>query len=256
MRYRPYFHFAPRAHWMNDPNGCVKIGEEFHLFFQYHPHSLVWGPMHWGHAVSRDLLTWEERETALFPDSQGQVFSGTALLDRNNDSGLFDDDKGLLLFYTSHLEREGDRALQRQCLAFSKDGGRTFDKYPGNPIIQNPGLPDYRDPKVLFHRGAGRWVMLLAAGDHLEILNSTNLIDWERTGDIVLPPAGRKTLWECPDLELLMILDGSVLELLLDGGLQVLTYRIFPGEELTRLEISRPDKSEGTINIINREEGA
>ncbi len=87
-KWRPQFHFSPKAHWMNDPNGMVYYGGTFHLFFQYYPDSMVWGPMHWGHAVSKDMVFWQEQPIALFPDKLGYIFSGSAVVDKNNRSGF------------------------------------------------------------------------------------------------------------------------------------------------------------------------
>src|SRR6185436_15678361 len=148
-QYRPQIHFSPRAHWMNDPNGMVYNDGIYHLFFQYYPDSTVWGPMHWGHATSSDMIHWEEQPIALYPDSVGYIFSGSAVVDINNTSGFGKDGKApLVAIYTSHNiagERAGRNDFQTQSIACSLDNGNTWTKYESNPVIKNPGIKDFRD---------------------------------------------------------------------------------------------------------------
>jgi len=183
---RPVLHFTPPQGWMNDPNGLVYLDGEYHLFYQYHPESLVWGPMHWGHAVSRDLLRWEHLPIALFPDEHGTIFSGSAVYDHANSSGLVPGG-GLVAMFSYHTQTQG--------VAYSRDRGRTWTKYEGNPVLPAKG-ENFRDPKVFAF--GGRWTMVLAAGDHLEFYRSNNLTSWEQTGrfDAELEVG----VWECPDL--------------------------------------------------------
>jgi len=152
-QYRPQIHFSPEAHWMNDPNGLVYNDGLYHLFFQYYPDSTVWGPMHWGHATSIDLIHWEQQPIALYPDSLGYIFSGSAVVDKNNTSGFGTNGKApIVAIYTSHnvqAERSGRKDAQRQCIAYSLDNGKTWTNYAGNPVIKNPGTIDFRDPKVI-----------------------------------------------------------------------------------------------------------
>lgn len=199
---RPLIHFAPGLNWINDPNGCVYFDGSYHLNFQYHPHGIQWGPMHWGHAVSRDLLSWEEKGIALYPDKEtGMAFSGSAVIDSDNTSGFHPDGPGLLAFYTGHIRGKAwGKALQQQCLAHSPDGGLTWKPYAGNPVVPNPGIPDFRDPKVFRHAPSGAWVMVVVAGREVLFYRSRNLVDWEaagRFGDGYGLPEG---IWECPDL--------------------------------------------------------
>src|SRR6478609_1989255 len=119
-QYRPQIHFSPKEHWMNDPNGMVYNEGVYHLFFQYHPGSSKWGPMHWGHAISSDMIRWEEQPIALYPDSLGTIFSGSAVLDKNNTSGFEQNGKApLVAIYTSHdtvRERAGRNDFQNQSI--------------------------------------------------------------------------------------------------------------------------------------------
>ncbi len=198
-KYRPQFHFSPKEKWMNDPNGMVYFEGEYHLFYQYHPYSTVWGPMHWGHAVSRDLIQWEHLPLALYPDGHGAIFSGSAVVDWKNSTGFFDDEPGLVAVYTSHDTYPGtDRARQRQCLAFSSDKGRTWTKYSGNPVLTDESKTDYRDPKVFWHMDTQRWIMILATGQSATIYKSENLIDWQFASEFA--EGSHAGFWECPDL--------------------------------------------------------
>lgn len=191
---RPIYHFTPPANWLNDPNGLVYYDGEYHLFYQHHPHSLHWGPMHWGHAVSRDLLHWLHLPIALAPDEDGMIFSGSAVVDWHNTAGF--GERAFVAIYTCHKE-PGHH--ETQCLASSLDQGRTWQKYAGNPVLPNPGLRDFRDPKVFWH--ANRWVMCLAAGQQVHFYTSPNLRDWTRSGAFTPNPAlPSGVVWETPDL--------------------------------------------------------
>jgi sucrose-6-phosphate hydrolase SacC (GH32 family) len=130
--HRPQFHFTPPAGWMNDPNGMVYHQGEYHLFYQHSPDSTVWGPMHWGHAVSKDLVTWQHLPIALFPDRRGTIFSGSAVVDHQNTSGLGTKEyPPLVAIFTYHNavgEKAGRQDFQTQGLAYSLDNGRTWQK--------------------------------------------------------------------------------------------------------------------------------
>lgn len=200
-KYRPNFHFAPKENWMNDPNGLVFFKGEYHLFFQYNPDDTVWGPMHWGHAVSKDLITWEELDIALYPDELGTIFSGSAVVDWNNTTGFFPDEPGLVAIFTHHLDGVGDKPpIQTQSLAYSHDQGRTWVKYEGNPVLRHESKVDFRDPKVFWFEGTKRWIMVLATGETISFYSSKDLIEWqfesEFGGNVELPDG----VWECPDL--------------------------------------------------------
>ncbi|MCY7781597.1 MULTISPECIES: levanase [unclassified Bacillus (in: firmicutes)] len=194
--YRPQYHFTPEANWMNDPNGMVYYAGEYHLFYQYHPYGLQWGPMHWGHAVSKDLVTWEHLPVALYPDEKGTIFSGSAVVDKNNTSGFqTGKEKPLVAIYTQ--DREGH---QVQSIAYSNDKGRTWTKYAGNPVIPNPGKKDFRDPKVFWYEKEKKWVMVLAAGDRILIYTSKNLKQWAYASEFGQGQGSHGGVWECPDL--------------------------------------------------------
>ena len=153
-QHRPQFHFTPESMWMNDPNGMVYYDGKYHLFYQHYPEDNVWGPMHWGHAVSEDMLHWKHLPIALYPDSLGTIFSGSAVIDRNNSSGLQEGDHPpMVAIYTYHnmeVEESGIDTFQYQGIAYSHDKGRSWKKYDGNPVLRNPGIRDFRDPKVIW----------------------------------------------------------------------------------------------------------
>lgn len=198
-KHRPGFHFSARENWINDPNGLVYYGDLYHLFYQYNPHDKVWGSMHWGHAVSQDLVHWNHRPIALHadPDELGFVFSGSAVVDWNNTSGFRDGEHPpLVAVFTHHSKYD----VQVQSLAYSADGGETWRMHEGNPIIANPGLRDFRDPKVFWDAPRASWVMALAAGDRVSFYGSRNLLDWRHLSDFGRTIGFHGGVWECPDL--------------------------------------------------------
>lgn len=195
--FRPKLHFTAPSMWLNDPNGLVLENGVYHLYYQYHPHDTVWGPMHWGHAVSRDLYHWEHCPIALYPDKLGTVFSGSAVVDEENVSGLGENGKApLLAFFTSHGETE------QQSMAWSLDGGMTFTRFSENPIIPNPGVKDFRDPKVFRNPVLGGFSMIVSAHDRAMLYHSSDLKHWEKTGEFGPVPQLSEDgfVWECPDL--------------------------------------------------------
>ncbi|MBT0811607.1 glycoside hydrolase family 32 protein [Litoribacter ruber] len=196
-KFRPKFHFSPEANWMNDPNGMVYYEGEYHLFFQYYPDSTVWGPMHWGHAVSKDLVVWEEMGIALYPDELGYIFSGSAVADHQNTAGFKSGEHTpLVAIFTHHHDENGEV----QSLAFSNDRGRTWEKYENNPVLPNPGIQDFRDPKVMWHEEGGQWIMSLAAKDVIHFYSSPNLKDWTFESEFGKGIGAKGGVWECPDL--------------------------------------------------------
>lgn len=203
--HRPQLHFSPPAKWMNDPNGLVYYAGEYHLFYQYYPGDIVWGPMHWGHAVSSDLLHWKHLPVALAPDSLGYIFSGSAVVDVNNTSGFQTGSEPPLVAMFTYHEMAGEKAgrnnFQYQGIAFSNDKGRTWTKYKGNPVIPNTeGLKDFRDTKVFWYAAEKRWAMVLAVKDHLRFYSSKDLKNWTETGRFGPLANSPGFPWECPDL--------------------------------------------------------
>jgi len=203
--HRPGYHFTPPAKWMNDPNGMVYYKGEYHLFYQYYPDSTVWGPMHWGHAVSTDLVHWQHLPIALYPDSLGYIFSGSAVVDEKNTTGFGSaSNPAMVAIYTYHnikAERAGKAEMQSQGIAYSTDKGRTWTKYAGNPVLPTPtGLRDFRDPKVIWHKETQKWIMTLAVGDHVSLYSSPNLKNWSFESDFGKGIGAHGGVWECPDL--------------------------------------------------------
>ena len=202
--HRPQIHFTPKAKWMNDPNGMVYHNGTYHLFYQHYPDSTVWGPMHWGHATSKDMIRWEHQPIALYPDSLGYIFSGSAVADVANTSGFGKPGvTPLVAIFTHHDpigEKNGSNTYQYQSLAYSLDEGKTWTKYTGNPVVKNPGIRDFRDPKVSWHEGTKRWIMTLATLDRITFYSSPNLRDWAKESEFGKDVGAHGGVWECPDL--------------------------------------------------------
>lgn len=203
-QYRPQLHFSPQAHWTNDPNGMVYFKGKYHLFFQYYPGGTTWGPMHWGHAVSKDLIHWKQQPIALYPDSLGYIFSGSAVVDSNNTSGFGKNGKIPLVAIFTHHDPNGEKAgrndFQNESLAYSLDEGTTWTKYKGNPVLKNPGIRDFRDPKVMWYAKEKKWIMTLATLDHITFYSSPNLRDWKKESEFGKDLGAHGGVWECPDL--------------------------------------------------------
>ena len=203
--YRPQYHFTPPQKWMNDPNGLIYHKGTYHLFYQHYPEDIVWGPMHWGHATSKDLIRWEHKPIALFPDELGLIFSGSAVMDTNNTSGLgTKDNPPMVAIFTYHLmagEKAGRKDFQTQGIAYSLDDGETWTKYENNPVIGNEGnIKDFRDPKVMWHEASRKWVMTLVAGDHAKFYSSPNLKEWTLLSEFGKDKGAHGGVWECPDI--------------------------------------------------------
>ena len=206
-QYRPQIHFSPMQHWINDPNGMVYYNGIYHLFFQYNPYSSVWGPMHWGQATSKDLIHWKQQPIAIYPDSLGTIFSGSAVVDKNNTAGF--GKKGqqpLVAIFTQHDtvgEKAGRNNFQNQSIAYSLNEGKTWTKYAGNPVVKNPGLRDFRDPKVMWYQPLKKWIMALSAKDNITFYSSPDLKNWTRESDFGQGRGAHGGGWECPDLFML-----------------------------------------------------
>ncbi|GAB2718683.1 GH32 C-terminal domain-containing protein [Streptomyces bullii] len=197
-QYRPQFHFTPAQNWMNDPNGLIWYKGQYHLFFQYNPSGNSWGNMSWGHAVSTDLVHWKQLPVAIPQDDDEMVFSGSVVLDKNNTSGFgTKDNPPLVAVYTSLVKATG---IQRQSLAYSTDGGTTWTKYSGNPVLDLNSV-NFRDPKVFWYAPTRSWLMAVALSDQHKIAfySSPDLKHWTHQSDF--GPAGATGgVWECPDL--------------------------------------------------------
>jgi levanase len=194
--YRPQFHFTPAQNWMNDPNGLVYYQGEYHLFFQYNPFGDTWGHMSWGHAVSRDLVHWQELPVAIPEQGNEMAFSGSAVVDSENTSGFgTSENPPMVAVYTA--AKPGN---QSQALAYSTDRGRTWTRYAGNPVLDiNSG--EFRDPKVFWYEPERKWVMavVLAVERKVQLYSSKNLKDWTYMSDFG-PANAVGGVWECPDL--------------------------------------------------------
>ena len=196
---RPLLHFTPERNWLNDPNGLFYLNGIYHLFYQHNPFDNVWGHMHWGHATSEDLLTWSHRPLALYEevDGLGAIFSGGAVVDHRNTLRVHEGVHPSVVATFTHHNAED---VQSQSLAFSFDGGVSWEKFAGNPVIPNTGQKDFRDPKVTWLDHESCWIMALAVGDHIEFYSSTNLIDWTLEQMLCLPETKPDGVLECPDL--------------------------------------------------------
>jgi len=198
--YRPLIHFTTRRGWINDPNGLVYYDGEYHLFYQHNPFDHNWGNMHWGHAVSNDLIHWKELKDALYPDKLGTIFSGSAVIDYNNTSGF--GKKGVPPMVAIYTNDSSEKEVQS--IAYSLDKGRTWTKYDGNPVIDSKDKwqnRDTRDPKVFWHKESNKWVMVLYERDGNSFYTSTNLKDWTYESHVT-------GFFECPNF----------LELTIDGN--------------------------------------
>lgn len=189
---RPQFHFTTRRGWINDPNGLIYHDGEYHLFYQHNPYEREWENMHWGHAVSKDLIHWEELPDALYPDELGGMFSGSAVMDWDNTAGFNQGSKPAMV--AAYTAAGPDK--QVQCIAYSNDNGRTFTKFEGNPLIDSKHIwhsQDTRDPKVFWYKPGNHWVMVLNERDGHSIYTSANLKQWQYESHTT-------GFWECPEL--------------------------------------------------------
>ena len=190
-QYRPVYHHTPAYGWMNDPNGMFYKDGVWNLYFQHNPYGSQWENMTWGHSTSTDLVHWKFQGDPVQPDAFGTVFSGSAVVDKENTSGF---GKGAVIaLYTSAGES------QTQSMVYSTDNGKTFTKYEGNPVITS-NVPDFRDPHMFWNEDIKKWNMILAAGQHMEIYSSDNLKDWKLESSFGEMYGNHGGVWECPDL--------------------------------------------------------
>ena len=185
-KFRPQYHHTPVYGWMNDPNGMFYKDGVYHLFYQWNPYGSMWENMTWGHSTSKDLIHWEAQPTAIEPDALGDIFSGSCVVDKKNDR--------VVAFYTSAGERS-----QVQSMAVSKDGGKTFQKFAGNPVLVSKE-EDFRDPKCFWNPEIQKWNLILAVGQEMRIYTSTNLTDWTYESSFGSDLGCHDGVWECPDL--------------------------------------------------------
>lgn len=199
--YRSQYHFTPAQNWMNDPNGLVYHEGEYHLFYQHNPYGNTWGHMSWGHAVSKDLVHWQLLPVALEEENNIMIFSGSAVVDKQNTSGFgSEDNPPLVAIYTGHFEQDSV-VRQDQRIAYSLDNGRSWTKYEGNPVIDEE-MADFRDPKVFWHGESEKWVMAVALSkaQKIRFYGSDDLKSWEMLSEFGPAGAADDILWECPDL--------------------------------------------------------
>ena len=182
-KFRPVYHHTPAYGWMNDANGLVYKDGEYHLYFQYNPYGSVWGNMHWGHSVSKDLVHWTHEQPAIARDTMGHIFSGSCVVDHNNSAGFGKD--AIIAFYTSHKNTTPGHQRQQQCLAYSLDNGRTYTNYEGNPVVTPfDGLENFRDPKVFWYAPENKWVMIVSADKNMRFYESKDLKKWQYMSEI------------------------------------------------------------------------
>ncbi len=190
-RFRPVYHHTPQYGWMNDPNGMFYMPSHtndkdgvWHLYYQYNPYGSQWENMHWGHSTSKDLVHWEAQPIALAPDWLGSIFSGSCVT--NGDE--------VVAMYTSAGHH------QTQSIAISKDGGRTFEKYSGNPVLTTSDVADFRDPRPFWNDDIKAWNLILAAGQEMRIYSSKDLKQWKYESSFGKEYGNHSGVWECPDL--------------------------------------------------------
>ena len=192
--YRPSYHFTPLYGWMNDPNGMVYKDGEYHLYFQYNPYGSKWGNMHWGHAVSKDLVHWEHLDPAIARDPVGHIFSGSSVVDKKNTAGF--GKNAIIAIYTNNSVNHDEV----QCVAYSNDNGRTFTKYEGNPVLTPfDGLKDFRDPKVFWYEKGKCWYMIVSADKETRFYKSKNLKKWNYVSAFGKGIGQQPCQYECPD---------------------------------------------------------
>ncbi|PDP68826.1 GH32 C-terminal domain-containing protein [Prevotella intermedia] len=192
--YRPSYHHTPSYGWMNDPNGMFYMDGIYHLCYQYNPYGSKWGNMHWGHATSTDLIHWKEEKPSIARDTLGHIFSGSAVIDKDNTAGY--GKNAIIALYTSASDKNG----QIECMAYSTDKGYTYTKYEHNPVLTPfDGLKDFRDPKVFWYEPAKKWYMIISADKEMRFYESSNLKKWDYVSAFGKGYGMQPNQFECPD---------------------------------------------------------
>jgi len=190
-RFRPLYHHTPVYGWMNDPNGMFYKDGVWHLYFQHNPYGSQWENMTWGHSTSTDLIHWKFEGDAIEPDALGTIFSGSAVVDKDNTAGFGPD--AVVAYYTSAGK------AQTQSMAVSTDNGKTFTKYANNPVLVSD-IPDFRDPHVIWYAPESKWILIVSEKQHMKLFSSKNLKDWTFESDFGEGYGSHAGVWECPDL--------------------------------------------------------
>ena len=201
-KFRPEYHHTPMRGWMNDPNGMFYQDGTWHLFYQFNPYGSMWGNMHWGHSTSTDLVHWKHEDVALAPDAWGTMFSGSCVVDHQGTAGQ---GKGsVVAMFTSSRPTPFGGDVQAQGIAYSTDGGKTFKKYAGNPVLTAEDK-DFRDPKAFWNPEIQKWNLVLAVGQEMRFYSSPNLKDWTYESSFGNGYGCHDGVWECPDLMKLQV---------------------------------------------------
>ncbi len=196
-KFRPQYHHTPKRGWMNDPNGMFYLDGTWHLFYQYNPYGSMWGNMHWGHSTSTNLIHWQDEGVALAPDVWGTMFSGSCVVDKEGTAGF---GRGAVVaMYTASRPTPFGGDVQAQCLAYSTDGGKTFTKYEGNPVLTAEDK-DFRDPNMFWNEEIVAWNLILAVGQEMRIYSSPDLKTWTEESRFGAGLGCHGGVWECPDL--------------------------------------------------------
>lgn len=236
-RLRPQFHFSTKRGWINDPNGLVYYDGEYHLYYQHNPygwdHSRDDMNKHWGHAISTDLVHWSEMPDAIHPDQLGSIYSGSAVVDKNNTTGFQTGvEEVLVALYTSAGGRTpwSRQELFTQSIAYSNDRGRTFTRYEGNPVQENIEYIN-RDPKAIWHEPSSQWIIVLHFDERaMAFFTSKDLKSWKFESELE-----NSVLHDCPELFQLSV-DGneSNKKWILYGGSGDYLIGEFDGKRFTR----------------------
>ncbi len=188
-KFRPIYHHTPKRGWMNDPNGMFYKDGVWNLYYQYNPYGSMWGNMHWGHSTTTDLIHWKDEGVAIAPDIWGTIFSGSCVVDKET----------VVAMYTSSRPTPFGGDVQAQSLAFSTDGGQTFTKFEGNPVLTSEEK-DFRDPRPFWNEDIKAWNLILAVGQEMRIYSSKDLKDWKYESSFGKEYGNHGGVWECPDL--------------------------------------------------------